>query len=304
MIAALVSLLLLMGCRLEIESSPNNCQCPKQEQIECESWEKLIKETYFDENCNLTCTIGECIDCQCPEIDEPICGREQEIDLETYYLNPKCDPCYKPVCVDLFSAYVQVTIEEKIQNDSRYCNHRKEDRDSSCICQEGYEKVMQLNPNCIPKICTFIKGLTLLGDVWESDAMLCVNALEFRDLTLCDYASDPYDKDICILAYVRLTKENSVCIKIEDEQLKNECLKEYKEMCVNQITSYTYAGDVGWANSEMCELALSKSDVEICNNIDNGRDNDVCKMIYARYSSNLSICNQIMDEHLKNECFK
>lgn len=128
------------------------------------------------------------------------------------------------LCVYFYSSPKKIIIEEKIMNDSKYCNYLKENLDTDCACQEGYVRINTgLYPDCHPEICTLIKSRSLSGDVWVENSLICVNALKHRNYTYCDNLLNEYDIGICYLAYVGLTNETSLCSKIEDERIEKNC---------------------------------------------------------------------------------
>ncbi len=120
-------------------------------------------------------------------------------------------------------------ISEKIRNDTLYCTNREDN--PQCICQEGYFKWSLFSRNdCIPLICDYIKGDTPLSDdLFGPNIEFCEWAVRDKRVDVCNSISYTKGQEICILAYVGVTKNTSVCEKIENKHLKNECYKDEKE---------------------------------------------------------------------------
>ena len=78
---------------------------------------------------------------------------------------------------------------------------------------------------CVPEICSNIQGFSFIGDVGGLSSGDCAIAVEYEKVDMCDYIKYTEGRDICLLAYVSVTNDTSVCGTIEVEYLKNECLK-------------------------------------------------------------------------------
>ena len=125
-------------------------------------------------------------------------------------------------CSNRISISNKIQIQPKIV-ESQYCDYRREDDKTNCICQYGYTKVTTGSlPDCHPSICTLITSIMISGDVGLENSLVCVNALRLRNYTYCDYL-EGQDRDICLLAYVSLTNETSKCALIEDENIARTC---------------------------------------------------------------------------------
>lgn len=116
-------------------------------------------------------------------------------------------------------------IEPMIVNNSNYCSGKASIK--RCICQNGYAKVIDARetPICLPKTCVNIFGTVMIGDVGLPNYDFCLSAITRKRVESCDVIDYQQGKEICVLAYVELTGDTSECVKIEDENLKNECYK-------------------------------------------------------------------------------
>ena len=116
--------------------------------------------------------------------------------------------------------------DQKITNNSQYCIGRIDT--PQCSCQIGYDKVAwtrknALRYNCIPEVCEKISGLS--GD--DHTSLYNIDMCEWmaRDKTPSPCYSIRYigGRDLCILNYVGMSNDTSVCDDIIARYTRNEC---------------------------------------------------------------------------------
>lgn len=97
---------------------------------------------------------------------------------------------------------------------------------------------------------TNIVGCYLEQDVEDQERCLAVIALNIRNKDICGLTEER--KDRCLVSIVPLTKDESICLEIEDKEFKDDC---YIEM----------TGATG--NKSYCEKIVNSSKNEFCMNL-------------------------------------
>jgi hypothetical protein len=89
------------GClRINETVIQNNttCNCPIVEKPICNSPNILITDTDFIQECNISCTVFDCLICDCPVVDIPVCNPNETLSTKNYVIEECNLTCYYPIC--------------------------------------------------------------------------------------------------------------------------------------------------------------------------------------------------------------
>lgn len=101
-----------------------------------------------------------------------------------------------------------------------FCKGNIEDAD--CLCPQDFFKFKRSNI-CIPRICGYLEGSSVVGSIAMENQFLCYLALNEGGLGACDYFIDNFEKDICYSSVLEIYPNVGDCNEIKNKSLREVC---------------------------------------------------------------------------------
>lgn len=189
----------------------------------------------------------------------------------------------------------KIAIDPMITNNPALC-YSPNLNEPDCVCQKGYRKVVDASGAiCLPEACAHISGHMFIGDQGEPNYRWCLSAIDSKTTDRCGYINYQQGIDLCYFAVVELTGNLSLCNRIKDVYLQNECTRDIDNVPItatqigdtslcNTLEGEVFIDDLGISNTEICRSALFKSNIKICEMVNYAKGQEVCKLAYDRYA--------------------